>query len=113
MGYNWGGTIGNSYAVGSVTGGNNLEVLGGLVGDNYYGSISQCYSAGAVTSGSNSKYLGGLVGYNDTGNISHSYFLKNAGPDNTYGAALTSAQMKNKSSFVGWRFWLYMANFRR
>ena len=104
VGYNWGGTIGNSYAVGAVTGGNNLEDLGGLVGYNYYGDISQCYSAGAVTSGSNSKYLGGLVGYSDTGNISHSYFLKNAGPDNTYGAALTSAQMKNKSSFVGWSF---------
>ncbi len=41
--------------------------VGGLVGYNNHSNISNCYSTGAVTGGENSNSLGGLVGYSDIG----------------------------------------------
>ncbi len=62
-----GGTMGNSYATGSVTGD---EYVGGLVGENYYnGIVSNSYSTGSVTG---NLHVGGLVGRND-GTASNSY----------------------------------------
>ena len=60
VGFNDLGTITNSYATGSVTGGNNSEV-GGLVGLDW-GDISSSYATGTVTtSGASSALVGGLV----------------------------------------------------
>ena len=62
------GTISQSYATGAVTGAHSV---GGLVGVNWYGgTISQSYATGAVSGIGN---VGGLVGANDNGTISQSY----------------------------------------
>ena len=78
MGFNLtNGTISNCYSTGDVSGGDDSEWLGGLVGYNEGGSISNCYSTGAVTGGTGSEQLGGLVGYNGSGNISNCYSTGN------------------------------------
>jgi hypothetical protein len=82
VGGNWNGAIGDCYSTGTVTGGGNSELLGGLVGENT-GSISNCYSTASVISGDNSYYLGGLVGENwgtisncnSTGMVSGTYYV--------------------------------------
>jgi len=109
-GYNKGDSISNCYSTGDVTGGVGSYYLGGLVGTNDYSDVNNCYSTGAVTGGNDSRSLGGLVGYNyqfsyyPPGTISSCYFLVTSGPDNGLGTPLTDAQMKQKSSFVGWDF---------
>ena len=60
------GTIGNSYATGSVSGSNNY--VGGLVGNNQ-GTVSSSYATGGVSGGGS---VGGLVGHNG-GTVSTSY----------------------------------------
>ncbi|WP_079204595.1 YDG domain-containing protein [Pseudomonas sp. CC6-YY-74] len=68
MGYNYKGTVSNSYATGSVSGNDRI---GGLVGFNETGTISNSYATGSVSGSSN---VGGLVGTNFTGGtISNSY----------------------------------------
>ena len=67
VGLNSTGTIGNSYAAGTVTGGSNV---GGLVGSSY-GAISNSHATGAVTGTGNA--VGGLVGNNYGAPISNSY----------------------------------------
>src|SRR5690606_846301 len=46
VGKNYGGTISNSYATGSVPG---SDYIGGLVGNNFYGTISNSYATGSVS----------------------------------------------------------------
>jgi len=107
VGYNYYGSISNSYSKGNVTGANSSWYLGGLVGLNQSSSISNSYSTGTVTGGNVSTYVGGLVGnsyFDWDSNISGSYFLATSGPDNGYGTPLTDAQMRQQSSFVGWDF---------
>ncbi len=66
VGYNSGGTISDSYAIGDVTA---HESAGGLVGENFQGIISNCFALGNVIgvsdyNGYTSYYVGGLVGEN-------------------------------------------------
>jgi hypothetical protein len=70
VGSNNGSTISNCYSSGDVSGGNISYYLGGLVGVND-GNISNCYSTGTVTSGTSSTHLGGLLGWNSNGTISN------------------------------------------
>lgn len=73
IGYNYGGSISNSYSTGSVKGD---TVIGGLVGhSNHWGgsSISSSYSTASVSGTSD---VGGLVG-NNMGSISDSYSTAN------------------------------------
>jgi len=69
VGFNFGGTINNSYATGSVIGGTSSFFVGGLVGEGG-GTINNSYATGSVTGGS---FVGGLVGVADSGTISSSY----------------------------------------
>lgn len=48
-GYNYYGTITNSYATGNITGGNYSTNFGGLCGWNDEGTISNCFATGSVT----------------------------------------------------------------
>ena len=66
VGYNSGGSIIDCYALGDVTG---HEDIGGLVGENFQGTIIDCYAEGDVTGtsdydGYTSYYVGGLIGVN-------------------------------------------------
>ena len=74
VGYNDGGTITASYAIGTADGGDgNYDGVGGLVGWNT-GSINASYATGDVDGGDgNNDRVGGLVGYNDGGTITASY----------------------------------------
>ena len=69
VGDNDGGTVGNSYSSGSVTGNN---YVGGLIGKNE-GTVSNSYSTGSVTG---DERVGGLVGAT-SGTVSNSYSNSN------------------------------------
>lgn len=103
------GTISNSYSTGTVSGDSSI---GGLVGDNS-GHIEYSYSTGTVSGGS---LIGGLVGEN-SGSITDSCWNKDTNSPGLYGigydqtaseatntgaTGLTTAQMKQASSYNGW-----------
>ncbi|MFN6254407.1 MAG: MBG domain-containing protein [Acetobacteraceae bacterium] len=67
VGYNFRGSITQSYTTGAVKGSN---YVGGLAGYNFFGTITQAYATGAVTS--SGDYAGGLVASNQ-GTITRSY----------------------------------------
>lgn len=93
------GTIETSYATGAVSG---TDFVGGLVG--YAdGTITSSYSTGSVSGTGND--VGGLVGGN-YGTIQNSYWdTETSGqPTSAGGTGKTTAQMKTKSTFIGWDF---------
>jgi hypothetical protein len=93
------GTIANSYSFSVVTG---KSTVGGLVGYNHRNSkITSSYSIGEVTGSSS----GGLVGMNG-GTIDHSYYDNQTSKqsDKGKGEGKTTAQKKQKATFVGWDF---------
>jgi hypothetical protein len=63
VGYNYKGSIIESYSTGTVTGDDRI---GGLVGENWRGSITSSYSTVTV---SGDRSIGGLVGYNLRGTV--------------------------------------------
>jgi len=63
VGYNYKGSIIESYSTGTVTGDDRI---GGLVGENWRGSIASSYSTVSV---SGDRSVGGLVGYNMRGSV--------------------------------------------
>jgi prepilin-type N-terminal cleavage/methylation domain-containing protein len=97
VGYNY-DSITNSYATGSVSGN---SCLGGLVGRND-GALTNCYATGNVSG----SYTGGLVGSNTYGTVTNSYYnSETTGQSGTgKGSPLTTAQMKQQGSFIGWDF---------
>ncbi len=97
------GGIVNCFSAGTVAA---ADEVGGLVGS-AGGKILASYSVTRVTCrGSNA---GGLVGrlLADPTAIMNSHFLARADstPGNGIGTPLTDAQMKQRTSFVGWDFW--------
>ncbi len=70
VGWNWSGSIANSYTTGNV---NGYYYIGGLVGQNYNsGSIANSYASVSVSGGG--QGAGGLVGYNNSSSsIDNSY----------------------------------------
>jgi len=80
VGYNWEGTVRDSYSTGSVTGNDDV---GGLVGSNDAGTVGNILSVGIVEENCHStcsvtgnRHVGGLVGYNygeGEGTVSYSY----------------------------------------
>ena len=88
----------NSYATGAVIGG---TYVGGLVGYNccWVGSISNSYASGTVKGSLN---VGGLVGYIAGGSVTDSYWDATVNPtlpDNGLGIGLTTVQMMSASSY--------------
>jgi FlaG/FlaF family flagellin (archaellin) len=79
VGFNYKGTVSNSYSTGNVTG--ESYSVGGLVGFNYKGTVSNSYSTGNVTGESYS--VGGLVGDNE-GTVSNSYSTGNVTGESDY-----------------------------
>ena len=67
VGYNYWGTVSNSYNTGSVSG---SWYVGGVVGYSSYGTVSNSYNTGSV---SGDSYVGGVVGYNYYDTVSNSY----------------------------------------
>ncbi len=93
-----GGSIGNSYASGSVHGGTDV---GGLVGQVAGGAtITNAYSTGAVTWSTSG---GGLIGLN-SGAVTNGYWDTQTSGKATSasGTGLTTAQMQTMASFGGW-----------
>jgi len=81
-----GGRITNCYVTGSVSGGDNIEAVGGLVGYNNDGSITNCYATGSVSGGKKSHCLGGLVGDTLSGRIASCYATVSvSGGDSSWG----------------------------
>jgi hypothetical protein len=106
VGLNSGGTISSSYATGSVSG---SAYVGGLVGQNTVtedeiGTISSSYAAGDV---SGNIEVGGLVGFNE-GEVSSSFYDSETSVqplgDTGKGFGLSTIEMQDKTSFIGWDF---------
>jgi hypothetical protein len=98
------GTIACSYSTSAVIG---KYVIGGFVGHNE-NLIITSYSIGVVTGkGKESSLVGGFVGSNDEkGDIDRSYYNKQTSKqsDSGKGDGKTTAQLKQKATFVGWDF---------
>jgi hypothetical protein len=104
--------ISNSYATGSVSGAGSY--VGGLLGYNLGalsnspgGTVNNSFATGSV---SGTNYVGGLLGYNGS-TVSNSFWDTITSNQPTVGVGfgdatgttgLTTAQMKQKSSFSGW-----------
>jgi hypothetical protein len=110
------GTISNSYAIGTVTGGNsNDPSAGGLVGTQSTSAcnITTSYANNKVIATS-SAVIGGLVGrWNATsGSITNSFFNKELNSLDAVGndaalaatAGKTTAELKTQSTYTGWDF---------
>ena len=85
VGYNYGGTINNSYStgsVGSVGSVNRNYFVGGLVGYNNRGTINNSYSTASVAG---YDVAGGLVGVNSGGTINNSYSTASVAGDSAAG----------------------------
>ncbi|NMY49245.1 YDG domain-containing protein [Pseudomonas sp. WS 5027] len=109
------GSLSNVYSTGSVTGAlTNTANNGGLVGLNAGGTIVNAYSVGKVTGSAS----GGLIGRHSAGSVTSGYYnttvnsgLSGWGNDISTGdvgtgtaVGLSSAQMKQTSSFQGFNF---------
>jgi len=127
VGWNYYGTVSNSYATGNVSG---RRYVGGLIGENYgtvnnsyatgnvsgsdwdvggliglnFGTVSNSYSTGSV---SGRRYVGRLVGYN-YGTVAASFWDVNTSGINHSdgGTGKTTEEMKNKTTFLNadWDF---------
>ena len=96
MGYNFEGTVSNSYATGSVTGDDSV---GGLVGRNSRGTVSVSYATGAVTGSSD---VGGLVGSISSGTITASYYNRHTTgqSDTGKGESKTTADLQTPTGYA-------------
>jgi hypothetical protein len=99
------GRIIDCYSAATVTRG--LQV-GGLVGHNMaLGTVTRCYATGRVSGGS---YTGGLTGYIPnmplSGSVRSSYWDKQTSGQSMSagGTGRSTAQMKRRTTFVGWDF---------
>ncbi len=74
VGYNGnGGTIQNSFASVSVTGGAAANSVGGLVGKNTSGTIQNTFATGNVVGGAGVDQIGGLLGELVSGTVTNSF----------------------------------------
>lgn len=100
------GTIVESYATGPVTEISFDGAAGGLVDFNW-GTITQSYAAGAV---SGTQITGGICGYCGNSGLTNDYWnVETTGQGDIAfnlpsSNGLTTAQMSNPASFVGWNF---------
>jgi uncharacterized repeat protein (TIGR02543 family) len=92
------GTVNDSYALGNVSG---TDQVGGLVGLNG-GTVNRSYAAGEV---SGTTGTGGLVGVN-TGTVTDAYYdtTTSGQADAGKGIGLSSALMTDSGNFGGWDF---------
>ena len=102
MGWNEYGTVGNSYATGTITG---ISYVGGLVGSNdYYGTVENSSATGTV---SGNDYVGGLVGRNYR-TVQNSFWDIEASGTTTSagGTGKNTTEMMKWSTFTdaGWDF---------
>lgn len=58
-------SINNCHAQGTITAGDDVYFVGGLVGGNYRGSISNSHAVVNITTGTGGRGIAGLAGYND------------------------------------------------
>lgn len=102
VGYNFGSTssIGNVYAMGTVSASNNYA--GGLVGWSGAGNISNAYATGAVSA--SNAYAGGLMGWN-AGSILNTYATGTVS-----GASDVGRLMGHNAGSITASFWLGAGN---
>ncbi|MEI7689293.1 MAG: GLUG motif-containing protein, partial [Candidatus Nomurabacteria bacterium] len=95
------GSTENSYATGSVSGGNGVGGFTGYVSSNI---IINSYSTGAVTGTTN---VGGFSGFDDGGaTVTNSYWDMETSGQSTdnYASGKTTSQMKSVATYSGWDF---------
>ena len=86
IGANFGGSIMDSYVIGSVLATNSSSTeVGGLIGTNFEGSITTSYAAGSVSGTGEEAAVGGLVG-NNYGTITNSYAMGSVSGNEEYAA---------------------------
>ena len=103
VGYNRDSTVGDSYATGSVKGG---QSVGGLVGYNRDADVRNTYATGLVNEGNADDYVGGLIGLNDGGGVHDSFWdtetTGQSGSDG--GTGLPTSEMRDAATYTdaGW-----------
>jgi hypothetical protein len=102
VGDNYEGMISNCYTTGNVKG---RWDVGGMLGFNAYGTIVYCYATGKVE-GEQVDRVGGLVGDRMSGSISYSFWDTQTTEQATSdgGTGKTTAEMKRKTTFTNWDF---------
>lgn len=112
-GENISGTIADCFATGDVSGFSGSHELGGLVGLQYRDSvyadgsepvIRNSYATGSVTGGYNMQ---GILGLRMNGTCSGTYWdVMTSGitSDSCGSSGLTTSEMRNQSSYIGWDF---------
>ncbi len=91
--------IENAYTTSMVIG---RDAVGGFVGENIEGShIQSSYASGSLIG--NTRY-GGFFGVQTFGTITNSYVNSDNYPNTNGATGLTSAQMREQSSYLGWDF---------
>jgi hypothetical protein len=94
------GIISNCYATGSVAG---FSSVGGLIGDNSFGTLTNCYATGSVAGSAN---VGGLIGSSFSASITNCFWDTETSGTTTSagGTGKTTAEMQTQSTFTGWDF---------
>ncbi len=99
------GSISDCYAGGDVSGRDDCNSLGGLVGE-VWGYVSNSYSTGRVSAGKNSEGIGGLAGHRPGGEITGCFWdMETSGLSQSAGGTwLTTAEMQGIGVFLiaGW-----------
>jgi hypothetical protein len=91
------GTINNSYSANTVNsqfGGGLVYINGGIINNSYSTSIVNVMNSGAGS---------GLV-YSNSGTITNSYYNKETSGQNDEGEGKTTAEMRQRATFIGWDF---------
>ena len=98
-GFNSSGAIIDCYNVGTISGINYAEAIGGIVGSNS-GTISNCYNVGTV---SNDTSVGEIAGHNN-GTVENCYYLAgtnlNAVGQNNSNGNITKTESKTAANFA-------------
>ncbi|MGE0076223.1 MAG: Ig-like domain-containing protein [Bacteroidales bacterium] len=99
VGLNSSSTINNCYNTGGVSG---ASFVGGINGDHSNSSLSNCYNTGSV---SGSDYVGAINGNDEFSDTFYCYYnSETSGQSDNNGTGLTTAEMKQQTSFSGWNF---------
>lgn len=103
IGYDYDGTIKNSYSTGKVNGGTVAGKVGGLIGQTANTKIENTYTISEVIG---KEYIGGLVGKNDTAgtSVKNSYWTIEKSGCTCSAAGTVLEDMSIQSNYVDWDF---------
>ncbi len=102
---NFGFFINNCFIKGNIKGNTDDGSTGGIIGNCYYKiTLEDCMFIGKVTSYDPKAIIGQRGSSADCKNVFYDKSISGADDDNKYNVGLTSAEMKDKESYLFWDF---------